>query len=126
MKPHANPVTPEDAEKFAGYIAKWRRELNLMDWRIVRGERPAKGMMAEVSITYPARLAQWRLGPHFCSDKVTDFTLEATAAHELLHVLLADLVNAILEKASDDVIEAAEHRIVNTLERLLVPPTNEA
>ena len=115
-----NLTTPEDADEFAGYIEKWQLLLNLHDWRICRGKKAASGVMADVSLDHSAKMAIWRLGRHFGSDSVNAYSLESTAVHEMLHVLLADYREAVAAKASDDLISAAEHRIVNTLERLLV------
>jgi hypothetical protein len=118
-----NETTPEHAAKFAVYVADWQTKLNLNDWRIHQGSKPARGAMADMSIDVTSRLAVWRLGKHFGTELVTDQSLEATALHEVLHVLIADFALAVETKAADEVIESAEHRIINTLERLLVPPT---
>jgi hypothetical protein len=121
-----NETTTDHADQFDVYIKRWQGELNLKDWRICRGAKPARGAMADMSIDIGARLAVWRLGKHFGTEPVTEQSLSATACHEMLHVLLADLTAAIETKASPDLIESAEHRIINTLERLLVPPTDDA
>lgn len=120
-----NETTPEHVEAFAGYIKKWQRLLNLDDWRIHKGRGHARGAMADMQIDAGARLATWRLGKHFGTEPVTEQTLEATAVHELLHVLLADLESAFEGKAAPEIVEAAGHRVINTLERLLVPMTSQ-
>lgn len=106
---------PDDAqqEEFARYIVKWQRMLNLDDWRIEKGTKRSKAM-AEVSVSYADRLATYRIGT-FGSTAITPESLETTALHELLHVLLADL-----NHCADADKEAAEHRVVNTLEKLLM------
>ena len=119
-----NETTPEHAEQFAQAIAHWQTRLNLHDWRICRGAKPARGAMADMQIDIGARLAVWRIGKSWGMEPVTAQSLSATACHELLHVLLADFAAAIETKASPDVIESAEHRIINTLERLLAPPND--
>jgi hypothetical protein len=112
-----NNLTSDHASEFEGYIKKWQDLLNLNDWRIERGSKAAeKGTMAEVETTYSQRLAVYRLGKSFGTTAVTPHSLESTALHELLHVLLKDLTYST--KATAD---SAEHRVVNTLERLLVP-----
>lgn len=121
-----NEITDAHRAEFAKYVAKWQRELNLMDWRFVPGTKPAQGAMADMSIQIGARLAVWRLGKSFGSEEVTEQALEAAAFHESFHVLLADLTTAIETKAAPEVIEAAEHRIINTVERLLVPLTPQS
>lgn len=116
-----NPVTLADADKFAGYIGKWQTLLNLHDWRITRrGTTAAKGAMADVAISASDKLAQWRIGRHFGAEVVNDYTLESTACHELLHVLLTDFKEVVASKPADEILDAAEHRVIHTLERLLV------
>ena len=120
MKDHINPVTESDVVKFAGFIATWQTALNLGDWRLIYSDKPAKGAMAEVDISVSDHTAVYRLGKHFGSEKVTDLSLEQTALHELIHVLLAEYCEMAKAKATDELLMAAEHRIVHTLERLLV------
>jgi hypothetical protein len=121
-----NETTDDHKAAFARHMVKWQRLLNLDDYRIQPGSKPARGAMADMSIDIAARLAVWRLGKSFGMEPVTAHTLEATAVHELLHVLLAEFGALVETKAADDLIASAEHRIINTLERLLVPPSNEA
>lgn len=115
-----NPVGPEDAALFDGFVAKWQQILSLGDWRIERGSKPAKGAMASVEFTEGARLATYKLGD-FGSEKITPESLEKTAIHELLHILLHDLLAAAQDRGTPpEALEAAEHRVINLLERLLV------
>ena len=122
MKQPANPVTTEDAAKFHSYIEKWQTLLGLTDWRLLKGGKGPNGVMANVTISIPDRCATYRIGPHFGNDAVTDFTLEQTALHELIHVLLSPYKAAIKAKSSDDILMGEEHKIIHTLERLLVKP----
>lgn len=121
MKPPANPVSPDDVAAFAGYVQKWQALLNLGDWRIIHSDKPAKNACADVSISVSDHTSVIRLGAHFGEEPVTPHSLESTAAHELLHILLSAHASIIESKCSDEVRMAAEHRIVHTLERLLVP-----
>jgi hypothetical protein len=107
----SNEVTPADLKAFDAFVVKWQRLLNLSDWRIERVNRRSKAM-AEVSFNDEARLASYRIGANFGAEDVTPDTLERTALHELLHVLLHDL--------STDWTEANEHKVVNVLEKLLM------
>jgi hypothetical protein len=114
-----NPVSPEDAKVFDGFVLKWQARLNLGDWRIERGIKPAKGAMASVDFDEPARLATYRLGD-FGAEPINAGSLEKTAIHELLHVFLHDLIAAAQDRSTTpEALEAAEHRVVNVLERLL-------
>jgi len=115
----ANIPTPQDVEYFAQSVKKWQQLLSLGDWRIEKGIKPAKNAMASVEFNDAARLATYRLGD-WGAEQITPSSLEKTALHELLHVFLHDLmVTATDPKASDDQLEAQEHRIINLLEQLL-------
>ena len=115
----SNIPTPEDAAHFAQSVRKWQAILNLGDWRIERGLKPAKNAMASVEFNEGARLATYRLGD-FGAEKITKESLDQTALHELLHVFLHDLMTVAQDpKSSQDEIEAQEHRVVNLLEKLL-------
>ena len=116
----SNIPTPQDAALFAQSVKKWQKILNLGDWRIEKGLKPAKNAMASVEFNEPARLATYRLGD-FGAEKITQESLDQTALHELLHVFLHDLMTAAQDpKSSQEEIEVQEHRVVNLLEKLLI------
>ena len=122
-KKPANPVKPSDVDAFATLVHEWQQRLNLMDWRIVQSPKRSRGSCAEVSRRdLAARLATYRIGENFGAEPVTELTIERTVVHELLHVFLYELVETARDPhASEDALEAAEHRVVNVLEKLLVP-----
>ena len=113
-----NLPTLADAKLFDDFVKKWQAKLSLGDWRIERGTKPAKSAMASVEFTPAARLCTYRLGD-FGAEQITPKSLEATVIHELLHVLLFDLINTASDKSTDEELEAAEHRVINVLEQLL-------
>ena len=114
-----NIPTPKDAEIFADSIKKWQQILNLGDWRIEKGTKPAKQAMASVEFNENARLAVYRLGD-FGAEKITNDSLDRTALHECLHIFLHDLMIVATDpKSSDEDIEMQEHRVINLLETLL-------
>ena len=110
-----NPVSPENALLFDSYMTKWQSILNLNDWRIERSSKQAVTNMAEVVFDPESRLATYKIGRCFGSSPVTPFTLEATALHEVLHVLLYDLANS-----DASTVAGAEHQVINVLEKLLL------
>ena len=120
----SNIPTPQDAALFAQSVKKWQKILNLGDWRIEKGLKPAKNAMASVEFNEPARLATYRLGD-FGAEKITPDSLDKTALHELLHVFLHDLITVAQDpKSSQDEIDMQEHRVVNLLENLLTRDSN--
>ena len=115
----ANIPTQQDAELFAKSVKKWQQVLNLGDWRIEKGIKPAKQAMASVEFNESARLAVYRLGD-FGAEKITNDSLDKTALHECLHIFLHDLMMVATDpKSSDEDIEMQEHRVINLLENLL-------
>lgn len=110
-------LTDEENAHFDACMAEWQIRLNLSDWRIERAVGLAKGAMASVVTNYGARLASYRTGD-WKGDPVTPDAIKATALHEMLHVLLAELLN-FKNSADAELLESAEHRVVNTLEKLL-------
>jgi len=114
-----NSPTPQDALFFAQCVKKWQTILNLQDWRIERGLKPAKQAMASVEFDDAARLATYRLGD-FGAEKITPQSLDQTALHELLHVFLHDLLLVTANSnSSDEELQKQEHRVINLLERML-------
>jgi len=117
--PVKNMPSAEQALLFDQCMALWQEELSLGDWRIERGSKPAKRAMASVEFDQPARLATYRIGD-FGAEKITPQTLKKTALHECLHVLMHDLIETATDRGSSaEQIEAAEHRVINVLERVL-------
>jgi len=115
----SNIPTPEDARFFALCVKKWQEILNLNDWRIEKGLKPAKQAMASVEFNEAARLATYRLGD-FGAEQIDHQSLNSTALHEVLHVFLHDLMAAAQDpKSSVEEIEKQEHRVINLLEQLL-------
>jgi hypothetical protein len=112
-------LTDEENKHFDACIAEWQICLNLSDWRVERGSGIAKGAMASVVTNYGARLASYRTGD-WKGDPVTPDTIKATALHEMLHVLLAEVLCLKSSAGAEpELLESAEHRVVNTLEKLL-------
>lgn len=124
-KPPANAITPAASDAFALRMKQWQDALNLNDWRIERSPRPAgRNSLAEVtSMSLSDRLAIYKLGTDFGETKpVSDHSLNETACHESLHILLHELIEFSKQKGADEAdVEAAEHRVIHTLVRLLVP-----
>lgn len=122
--PPPNPVTTADADGFAMFVREWQHKLNLQDWRIERSSKPAgRANMAAINkLSLPDRLATYALGEDFGAKPVTAQSVEEVACHETLHVFVYEFKEVCRDpNATDDEIMAAEHRLVNTLVRLLVP-----
>jgi hypothetical protein len=110
--------TDEQRAEFLAYLDKWRNLLGLMDWRVHLKEETAPEVMADVSVLLGDRLARVRLGKAW-TEPVTSEGLEATALHELLHVLLEDALTAAGSKTLDWQA-SSEHGVIAILEQLLM------
>lgn len=119
----SNTLTPDDVAEFGKHLREWQGKLGLMGWRIVQSPIPAKKSMAEMDKwDWPQRQVTCRVGLDWKSTPVTSGTLEQTAVHELLHVLLYELKQTAQEPGiSDEDLRSIEHGVINALERLLVP-----
>lgn len=114
-----NKPNEQQVKEFHSFVQHWQQVLNLQDWRLERGLRPARGAMACVECDTPARLAIYRLGD-FGSEPITPTSLSHTALHEVLHVFLFELLAVAQDqKATPEQLESAEHRVINVLERVL-------
>lgn len=124
-KDPVNPVTPEDEKKFDFFMDKWRKLLNLSDWRYVKLAKKSTSMAEITEQITKHRLVRWKVGTDFGETPVTPATLEKTAIHENLHVLLHTLVEAAIEdKEYSDRVVAEEHRVIAVLESQLLKVAN--
>ena len=114
-----NPTSAADAAAFGRYVKKWQRLLSLGDWRLIVSPKRSTSM-AEVKCELNARLGRLRFGKDFGAEPVTSETTEATAVHELLHVLACELKEHARANTSEEDIDSAEHRLINTIEPLLM------
>ena len=121
QKSIVHALTPDDAEEFWGYLFKWQGKLSLKNWRIVQSPIETKNMAEMCNWDWKQRQVTCRLGLNWKSSEITPESLEQTAVHELLHVLLHALIETAKENKTEDDLIAAEHAVINTLERLLVP-----
>lgn len=121
-KPPQNPVSDEDVEQFDEFVAKWRTLLNLRDWRIVRKSKRNPRYMAEMlTISHEHKLATYNIGVDFGEAKVTKQSLEATACHELLHLLLAPLIASVVAEGEENTNTLEyEHAVIVILTELLM------
>lgn len=121
-EPPQNPVLDHHAEEFDRYIEKWRTLLNLRNWRVVKAKkREQRNMAALLSVEHEHKLARYSIGLDFGNTPVTSESLESTALHELLHLLLRPLIDtAIVEAEHNDKLLEEEHSVIVVLEQLLL------
>lgn len=114
-----------DRAKFELYLHLWRDLLNLNDWRLYLREGKSEDTMAEVEIRLGDRLALFTLGD-FGDEAVTDDSLMSTAIHELLHVMLEELIEFARDpNTTEEHLASLTHRVINVIEPLLLTLTTK-
>jgi hypothetical protein len=116
-----NCLTPDDEDEFWKSLREWQTKLSLNNWRITKSPIESKNLAEMAKWDWKQKQVTCRLGLNWKSSEITKESLEQTAVHELLHVLLHALIEISKENKSEDDVCAAEHDVINTLERLLVP-----
>jgi hypothetical protein len=121
-EPPQNPVLDHHVEQFDEYVKKWRELLNLRNWRVARAKkREPKNMAALLTVEHEHKLARYAVGVDFGTHEVTSESLESTALHELLHLLLRPLIDtAMAEGEHNDKLLEEEHSVIVVLEQLLL------
>ena len=124
MPKSVNKPNDEQTQQFDDYVKHWQRILNLMDWRLERSSKPVRAAMAAMQCDSQARLGSYQLGD-FGATTINSESLSMTALHECLHVFLFDLISTAQDRAATpEQLDAAEHRVINVLERVLYVETN--
>ena len=113
-------LTPEQVKAFWSALDKWQAALSLTHWRIIKSPHRSKNMAEMSKWDFVQRQVSCRLGVNWGILPITEQMIEQTAVHELLHVLVAPLIQAA-KAGDDDAIASEEHAVINTLERLLAP-----
>lgn len=114
-----NAPTPEQCELFRLCVAEYANLLNLRDWRIEVGSKPAqKGAMADVQISMEDRMAIVSLGSDWGPKPITNEAIRETAVHEVLHIFMRPLMEACASRDASQV-DTQEHSVIVILEKLL-------
>jgi len=122
---YRNPVSDAHVAQFFEYVDKWQKLLNLSDWEIANAthteSRDSENRAAIFDIEPKARMARLMIGWDWGIEPVTDESLEETAIHELLHLLLYLPLEAAAEAGdeNDESVEGPEHSVIRVLARLL-------
>jgi hypothetical protein len=117
MKRPRNDLNDEQNALFDERIKHWQNIFGLNDWRVERSNRSTSAM-AEVLIKHGPRLATYKTGD-FGAAEINAESIDDTALHEMAHLFLAELLNTAATTDDPVLLETAEHRVVNTLEKLL-------
>lgn len=98
---------------------RWIRELGLFDWSVAYRHENLKDKYSAIQYQFSARKARISLSTTF-DEPVTVEKLKDSALHEVLHLVLADLVAYAEAAASKLRIEEAEHAALYRILRVLI------
>lgn len=116
-----NPLSEADKALFDDEMRKWQVWLNLSNWRVIKSDRKTNAMSEMFDWDTPNRMARYKIGDDYGVTKVTPHTIEGTAIHEMLHLLLHEpLEVACAEGEYNDTVMGAEHSAIAVLENLLL------
>jgi hypothetical protein len=118
------PITPEQVAEFKRLLPIWVELLNLGDWRITFTRKRPIANHAHVEIFDDDRLARISIGRDWGSNPPSEFELEDTLVHELLHVKVFDLAKSA-EKHNAETVNALEHAVIIPLSKTLVRLRNQ-
>lgn len=108
-------TTKTQFEQFKKDCITWQESLGLGSWRLVfQHAALADSISAKTLWDTQAKKATIVLNTSIKSKDYLPCDLKATACHEVLHVLLADLVS-YTRRTGDEVVDEAEHVIINHL-----------
>ena len=115
-----NHLTDEQKTAFDEAMKYYQAALNLHDWRLHRGSKPApNGTSAIVEMHDSARMAIYRIGD-FGALSINEKSIHYIAAHESCHMLLRPLIVIAQDRsATAEQIEAAEHAIIHVIVNIL-------
>jgi len=120
----ARKYTAEDFLEYENQVRHWMHRLGLeRSWYIECEQRQlSEASHARVSYNTANRNATFGLSLNVEAGIGADATVEELALHEVLHVLLADLVATLVETKSDESPSAIarEHELLCRLERVLL------
>lgn len=115
-----NKTTKQDYKYFKSRVLHWQKELGQVDWAIHFKHEKLNGMFAETRMANDSHVAVVSLSSNWEDDVVSDEQLNRTAFHEVLHVVMSDLVSeAKARYAVEYDIDRAEHAVIRILENLV-------
>lgn len=114
-------TTEEHFELFKTAVEEWCRRLHIDGWHIYFAHDELDGNYAQVATSATNRVATITLSTVWDDlYKPTLETIDETAKHEVVHILLAPLRELALNRfATEDQIEAAEEELSRRIDQLI-------
>jgi len=107
---------------FMKYAKEWRVKLGLTNWAVYYAHGKTEGSYAETGWKTSAAVAAITLSTDWDDfNEPTLPELRRLALHEMLHVLMAQLISEAQDRyATQLAIETAEHSIIRQLEEVIL------
>lgn len=119
------PYTQEDFDAFREECSRLLRCFGLdASWAVVFAHRDLDGATARVDLDWEARHACFSLALYLKPDTFGAYPaqdVKARALHEVLHLVVHDLVQQAARRADADAVEvnSAEHELIRRFEKFL-------
>jgi len=120
MKSHVFSLN--DFNVFNDRVTHWIHKFGLSEWSVeVVQQQIGNGVNAQVQYNHVRRHAIFRLTENSEGDYGMTTNPDRLALHEVLHLLVASLVEttATRQSAYDDLVVAEEHAFINRMMRVL-------
>lgn len=116
----SNKTTKQDYKYFKERVLYWQKELGQVNWAIHFKHEQLDDNFAETRMGNSSHVAVVALSTDWVDDAVSNEQLNRTAFHEVLHLVLNDLVTeAKARYATEYDIDRAEHAAIRILENLV-------
>ncbi len=115
-------TTHEHYQLFKDNCLYWIKKFGLLDIEIVYKHEGDSGDRGHCYYNMPGRIATLVLETMWTNIEVTENAIKDTAFHEVLELLLGDLVwLAEARYVTPDSIDAACHRVIRVIENVMYP-----
>jgi hypothetical protein len=120
----AYTFTDKDFRKFNNRIVYWINKLGITGWRVeTKHEQIGDGVNAQCIYNMTSRNVLFRLTKNTEGDYGFEVDLDNLALHEVLHLLVSDLVYAA-GKDDEGLLVSVEHSLLHKLMAVLKEDTN--
>lgn len=114
----SKPYTKEQFDEYVSAVKHWLNQLNITGWTIDFKQRHiGESIAGNTTYNTVSRNACFQLAEFQTGDYCLHDDMNALALHEVLHLLVADLVWTVKELKDDmhDLVIAKEHELINRL-----------
>ena len=113
----SNKTSKQDYIYFKQCVIKYQKQLGLTDWKTYFEHETVEDSLAWIRLDWEGKCCTIGLSVDWSHHPVSKQTVHDSARHEVLHMLLADLVAVGKYRQSTDTdFTASQHAIIRRLE----------